>query len=154
LEDRVKIPKRTVGRGNKRLNPEILRSLLAKGKTAAEVGMMFGVTKQRIHQIVGATGYPPGRRPVKTNKVKALLPKIEKLVLKRVPISEIARKFKLSEAATSRTVMVHDIRPFQYEMHGTQQRYQRRACRCRLCCKANSDRCRDYRERRRKRESA
>jgi hypothetical protein len=91
LEARIKIPKHTVGRGNRRLDPEMLRALLAKGHTAKEIGVIFGVTKQRIHQIVGSTGHPKGRRPFVSNKINAVLPKLKGIIY-LTPVRELSKK--------------------------------------------------------------
>lgn len=67
----MKIPPATTGRGNKRLNPAVLRKML-EDHSITEVGAFFGVSRQRIFQIAGPVNRPNGtrlRNPARHRKI-------------------------------------------------------------------------------------
>ncbi len=90
---------------------KIIISLLKKGNTYTNVGKMFKVSKQRIHQIAERNNISP--RKIKKEKYKRIIQKIKKDINLGVTPTEIIKKYKLNtntiEALKNYGFNIHDM---------------------------------------------
>jgi|HubBroStandDraft_6_1064221.scaffolds.fasta_scaffold223454_2 hypothetical protein len=123
-----------------------MRKLAEAGWTLARIGERYGLSRQRVSQIIGSVG----RRYPARDIVKENLPLIRSLWAKGVSYNQIAKRIGVQAHSLIR---IFD-RPSNYHgtvVHGTANAYHHHRCRCEHCSKAESQRTMKYvRKKRRK----
>ena len=144
----MKIPPKTCGRGNKRLDPVVLREMLDR-QSISEVAAVYGVMQTenpiRSPDLLIVPTERDSSTPAQRRKIINNLSRINKRLRKGESMSAIARDLKVS--SKPRSGGVTDIRrTFKRDEHGTYQSYYRGGCRCDLCKAANAERGREFRK--------
>jgi hypothetical protein len=111
------------------------------GKTLTEIGTTHGISRQRVLQILDRMGAPR----VNPNMLPRDERRFREYIKAGFTAKEMATALGFSVGAVHAALRDLDLKiPKSIPPHGTTAMYRRR-CRCELCRKANTDRCREGR---------
>ena len=127
--------------------------------TYESLGRELGISRQRVHQMVGALCRlhprlrPYGvRRPVQEMKAKSVLSEIESRIRKGESRAGVCKELGLSVSTVGRMIKVKSLCPPQRTQHGNISAYNH-GCRCEQCVAAgrrHSQECYEKRKQRKK----
>jgi hypothetical protein len=137
LEDyQRRVPERTL---------EMARLYVEEGLSYAQIGERFGLTRQRVGQLLGPLGLQPFRRQAAIARVQLLGAAYGRIIRKESTLEEEAPKLGYKNARSLRSALYDlDMRVVLGHVpppHGTASRYRSRryACRCDECRRANRE---------------
>ena len=109
--------------------------LIASGKTLQEVGDKFGVTRERVRQIVGnVSQFREAAKVVEANRGEIL-----RLYAEAEPVAELSSRFHVPALVITGTLGIREHCGVPIE-HGTVYGYDHYHCRCEECSRAYAER--------------
>jgi len=115
-----------------------MRKLVAKNWTLQAIGDQYGISRERVRQIVGNVGYE--RRSTAQKKLRESLGQVLKLWANGENFSAISLETKVPLHAIQSLHLPRNPAPL---VHGTASCYSYHGCRCPECRAANAKRTRD-----------
>jgi hypothetical protein len=141
LEDyQRRVPERTL---------EMARLYVEQGQSYSQIGEQFGLTRQRVGQLLGPLGLQQYRRQAAIERVQLLRDAYSRIIAGKSTLNEEASKLGYKNARSLRSALYElDLRVvvgYEEPPHGTVARYRSRRyqCRCDECRRANRDRGRE-----------
>ena len=137
LEDyQRRVPERTL---------EMARLYVEEGLSYAQIGEQFGLTKQRVGQLLGPLGLQSFRHQAAIARIQLLRDAYSRIISGRSTLEEEAPKLGYKNARSLRSALYDlDMRVvlgYEVPPHGSVARYRSRryACRCDDCRRANRE---------------
>ena len=123
------------------------RAYVEQGLTYAQIGEDFGLTRQRVGQLLGPLGLASERRPLKkATRNLALTMAYDQIMAGETTLTEEASKLGFKNGRTLRSALsdigLRVVLNQEPPSHGTLARYRSipYACRCDECRRANRER--------------
>lgn len=137
LEDyQRRVPERTL---------EMARLYVEAGESYSQIAEQFGLTKQRVGQLLGPLGLQQYRRQAAIERRQLLAAAYGRIIAKRSTLEEEAEKLGYKNARSLRAALydlgMRVVLGHEQPPHGTVARYRSRsyACRCDECRRANRE---------------
>lgn len=125
-----------------------MEKLVAKGKTLQEVGELFGVTRERVRQIVGNVSEIRDAKKVVEEHSEEIL----SLHAAAEPLPQISSRFNIPPVAITANLGIRDNFGIPL-VHGTIAGYLNYRCRCEACKEAYSEKGRKYYQKQKKKKA-
>jgi hypothetical protein len=132
---------------------EMQRLYVEVGLSYSQIGEQFGLTRQRVGQLLGPLGLQQYRRQAAVERVQLLREVYGRIVRQETTLQEEASKLGYKNARSLRSALYElDMRVvlgYEEPPHGTISRYRSRRyqCRCEECRRANRERVAAFKER-------
>lgn len=127
---------------------QMARAYVEQGLSYAQIAEEYGLTRQRVGQLLGPLGLASAREAAsKITREQRLRAAYERIMAGEVTLDRAAAELGYASGGSLRSVLydagMRVVRDQEEPPHGTASRYRSRrfACRCEECRRANREKC-------------